>query len=153
MSKPSVPAHHWDFASCQIQLSISVMGSSKDVIDYPPQSAITCPKYATALPSILKWFKNASIHMELNAPRRLTINKWRHCILYAPILMLPVLVSVPMCNWLQRQPIRRTLMGWLLFSIFVGMILLCLMTGTFLRRWHCGTAEIGRASCRERVLS
>jgi len=53
------------------------MISSKDVIvDYPPyQSATTGPQYATALPSILKQFKNAFKNTELSALQRLTISK------------------------------------------------------------------------------
>jgi len=52
-----------------------VMRSSVDVIDYPPQSSTTCPKYATALPSLLNQFKNAWIHTELNVLRRLMITR------------------------------------------------------------------------------
>jgi len=115
------------------------MRSSKDVIDYPPQSESTCPQYATPLPSILKQFKNALTHTELNAPWRWMINKWRHCIFYAPILMLPVIVSVPICSWLQRLPNSKSLMGWLLSSIFGGTTLLSSVTETFLLWWHGGT--------------
>jgi len=118
---------------------ISAMWSSKDVIDYPPQSATTCPKYATVLLWILKQFKNAFKSTELNSLRRLTVNKWRHCIFYAPILTLLKIVSVPIYNWLQKLPIRRTLKEWLLFSIFVGMTLIYWRTGTFLRWWYGGT--------------
>jgi len=46
-----------------------------DVIVYPPQSATTCPKFATALPSLLNQFKNAFTHTELNAPREVNDQK------------------------------------------------------------------------------
>jgi len=124
MMKPSVAVNPWDSASCHIRLIISVIMSSMDVIDYPPQLSTACPEYATALPSILSQFKNVLTHTELNAPWRLTINKWRHFIFYAPILMVLVIVSVPICNWLQRLPNSKTRTEWLLFSIFVGRSLL-----------------------------
>jgi len=136
---PSISAHHWDSASCQIQLVVSVLLSSKDIIvDYPPQSETTCQKYATVLQSMLNQFKNALIHTELNAPRRLTISKWRHCTFYAPILMLLVTVSVPIWDWLQKLLNSKTLTGWLLFSVFAGMTLISSMTGAFLLWWHGG---------------
>ena len=118
---------------------ISAMWSSKDVIDHPPQSATTCPKYATVLLWILNPFKNAFIHTELNSPPRLTMRKCWHCIFYVPILMLLKIASVPICNWLQKLPIRRTLKEWLLFSIFVGMTLMYWRTWAFLRWWYGGT--------------
>ena len=68
-----------------------VIGSSKDVIDYySPQSAATCPKYATVLLWILNQFKNAFTRTELKALRRLVISKWLHCIFY---------MRQPSCYW------------------------------------------------------
>jgi len=78
------------------------MMSSKDVIDYPPQSATTCPKYATALPSILNPFKNAFTHTELKIRRRLTISKWRHCIFY--VCANPHVTGDCICAYIQLVP-------------------------------------------------
>ena len=47
--------------------------------------------------------------------------------------------SVLICNWLQKLLNSKTLMKWLLFSIFVGVTLLSLMTEAFLLWWYCGT--------------
>jgi len=99
------------------------------LIDCQPQSATSCSKYATVLPSLLNQFKNAFIHTEANALQRLTINKWWHCIFFVPILMLLVIAAVPICNWLQKLPISKTRTEWLLSSIFAGMTLLSSTTG------------------------
>ena len=165
MMKPSIIANPWDSCMRQKQLIISAMGSSKDAIDCWPQSntmrmtmvmqliakqwmngwcndmpTFISIKLAPALPSLLKRLKIVFTHTELNALRQLTINKWRHCIFYARILMLlAIIVSVLICNWLQKLQNSKTLTEWLLSSVFAGMTLLSSMTGAFLHWWHGGT--------------
>ena len=45
------------------------------------------------------------------------IIKWLHCTFYVSILTSLVIVSVPICTWLQKLPNSKTLTEWLLFIL------------------------------------
>jgi len=113
-------------------INIGDLGSSMGVIDYWPHSTsigrkmdtlrmkcmngwgndmLCCHaiKLAPALSSLLKGLQFVVKNTESIAIRKLTINKWRHCIFYAPILMLEVIASVHICNWLQKLSMNTTL--------------------------------------------
>jgi len=116
----SVTVLQWDSSACQNQSNSSVRGSSMDVIDYWPQSitmkitmsiglgmlkwingwcndmpSFRTIKLAPVLPSLLKGLKLVFKNTESNELRRLTINKWRQCLFFAPIPMLLEMQFVP----------------------------------------------------------
>jgi len=112
------------------------MGSSMDVIDYPPHPETTsCPEYVTVLPSLEGCIQEHGIECatEVNDQQMTAL----HILCANPHVTGDCIRTY--LHWALEAAEQQDSDGTTPFSVFAGMTLLSQRTGAFLLSWRGGT--------------